>query len=353
MKTCLTKDSVGAPFPIWLILLLLSAAAYGQLPGGMMDTNTQLNGFNSIVGTVFEPSGHPIHTRIRIELSSLAGRDIIATTDDDGRFVFTGVRPGNYDIVIDREAGYAPISQRIDVLPSDAPVMYTVMLRLRSDAKKPDKPTVVDVADGRVPKQASELYKKAAELESAGNEKEAIEQLKRAVAEYPAYFSALSQIGLLYLRSNELEKADEALKAALAIKPDAYAPLINRGIVLFRLERLDEAESTFRCALKTKADSASAYYYLGRTVDRLGQTDKAIAAYRESIKLGPEEFKEAHRMLAIIYLARKSCTEVVEELETYLRLVPTATDAADLRKVIEQCKRSMPAAAEPKPALDN
>ena len=57
--------------------------------------------------------------------------------------------------------------------------------------------------------------------------------------------------------------------------------------------------------------------------------------------MNPDDFKEAHRVLAAIYLDRGTLGRVVEELETYLKAVPTAPDADNLRKVVEQCKRAL------------
>jgi tetratricopeptide (TPR) repeat protein len=158
--------------------------------------------------------------------------------------------------------------------------------------------------------------------------------------------NAFNQIGVLYLQLNELDMADKALQAALKIKPDAYEPLINRAIALFRLARFKDAETVLRDTLKAQAESSVAYYYLGRTLNKMGRNDEAETAYLTCIKMSPGAFKEAHRLLAVIYLDRGAPQRVMEELETYLRLVPTAPDAADLRKVIEQSKRS---SAPPQP----
>jgi regulator of sirC expression with transglutaminase-like and TPR domain len=57
--------------------------------------------------------------------------------------------------------------------------------------------------------------------------------------------------------------------------------------------------------------------------------------------MSPNDFSEAHRVLAAIYLDRGSLARVIEELETYLKVVPTAPDADNLRNVIEQSKRAL------------
>jgi tetratricopeptide (TPR) repeat protein len=63
----------------------------------------------------------------------------------------------------------------------------------------------------------------------------------------------------------------------------------------------------------------------------MGRNDEAETAYLTCIKMSPGEFKEAHRLLAVIYLERGAAKRVIEELETYLSLVPKAADADDLR----------------------
>ena len=50
--------------------------------------------------------------------------------------------------------------------------------------------------------------------------------------------------------------------------------------------------------------------------------------------------KEAHRTLAIIYNSRGDKKQAIVELEAYLKLNPTAPDAEQLRKALEQLKSS-------------
>lgn len=335
-----------------VIFLYSVALAAGQIAGGLTETtNTRLGGNNYIVGTVFSPNGVPINTRMSIRLSSPTWGDILATTDDSGRFVFSGVGSGVYTVVIDGEKEFEPVRQEVDIIRprSSVPETYTMSIRLRAIENvksKAEKPSVISATNAGVPKRAMDLYQKASTLTAAKDYKGAIEKLKLAVAEYPAFVNALNQMGVLYLKLNDLEMADEALQAALRIKPDAYEPLVNRAIALFRLGRFKDAETVLRETLKVKAESPVAYYYLGRTLNKMGRNNEAETAYLTCIKMSPDEFKEAHRLLAVIYLDRGASQRVIEELETYLRLVPTAPDAADLRKVIERIKRS---SAPPQP----
>ena len=110
----------------------------------------------------------------------------------------------------------------------------TIRLRAANAPKSTTKPAVVNAANAGVPKKALDLYEKASKLAREKDYKGAIKELKLAVAEYPSYVSAHNLIGILYLRLNELDKADEAFKAALKIDPEAYEPLLNRGITLYQ-----------------------------------------------------------------------------------------------------------------------
>ena len=328
------------------ILVCSATLTMGQIAGGLTETtNTRLGGNNYIVGTVYSPDGVPINTRMRIKLTSLEWGEILATTDDRGRFVFSGVGSGVYTIVIDREKEYEPVSQEVEIIRdrSTVPETYTVTIRLRAVEERKPKvgPAVINAANAGVPKPALDHYENASKLSHAKDYKGAIKELKLAVSEYPAFVSAHNQIGVLYLRLNDADHAEEAFKAALKINPEAYEPLLNRGISLYRLGKFENAETMFRKTLKVKADSSVSHYYLGRTLIKLSRNDEAEKAFLTCLKMSPNDFNEAHRFLAAIYLDRGALQRVVEELETYLKLVPTASDADNLQKVIEQSKRSL------------
>jgi len=317
-----------------------------QIAGGINETtNTRHGGNNYIVGTVYAPDGFPINRRMRVKLNSPTWGDIIITTDERGQFVFSGVSSGTYTVIIDSEKEYQTVSQSVEIVRERniVPETYTVTIRLREvdGPRSTTKPAVVNAANAGVPKKALEFYNNASKLARDKDYAGAIKELKLAVEEYPSYLSALSMIGMLHLRLNELDKADEAFKAALKIDPEAYEPLLNRSITLLKLAKFKDAEALLRKTLKVKPDSAAAYYYLGRTLNKLGKNDEAEKAFLTCTEKSPGDFKEAHRLLAAIYLDRGKPERVVEQLEIYLKLVPTAPDADNLRMVIEQNKRTM------------
>lgn len=329
---------------LFFLLLCLAGSAFAQISGiPPSASDTGLRGINSIIGTVFGPSGRPVERRIRIKLSTMTQGDRIFTTDNNGNFAFRGLPSGTYTVSIDREQEFEPFSQDVDIrqlrggLPQAQ--VYTLNIRLSLKEQAGPKPGIVNSEFANVPQKALDFFNKGGELAKKGDYKAAIEQLQLAVAEYPDFMLAVNEIGVQYLRLNELEKADEAFQSALKIKPDAFAPLMNRGIVLVQMRRFEEAESVLRKAVKMK-ESAAGHYFFGLALANLGRFDEAEKELVSAVKLGGEEMKEAHRYLAIIYNHRGDKKRAASEIEIYLRLVPTAPDAEQLRNVLKQLKAS-------------
>ena len=85
---------------------------------------------------------------------------------------------------------------------------------------------------------------------------------------------------------------------------------------------------------------AVVHYFLGQALANLGLFDEAEKELLTAIKLGKEEMKEAHRILAIIYSSRGAKQQAINELETYLKLAPDSPDAEKLKEMIRKLKET-------------
>lgn len=330
------------------LFLCIANCAFAQV-GGLEALDTGLGGGNSIVGTVLGPSGHRLGVRVRVRLETMTRGDRNTTTDEYGNFTFRGVPSGNYTIVINNEKDFEPLTHPLDIIQvrGAPPQVYNLNLRLTSKAAPRLKPGVIDSELANVPKKALDLYTKGLEFVKNRDFKSAIEQFQLSIVEYPNFMYAYNELGVQYLRLNDLKKANESFQSALKIKPDAFAPLMNRGIVLVHMKQFEEAEPALRKALKIEEKSPVCHYFLGQALANLGRFDEAEKELVSAITLGGDEMKEAHRFLAIIYSAQGDKKRASDELETYLRLVPTTPDAEQLRNVIRQLKDSKSPASAP------
>jgi Tfp pilus assembly protein PilF len=333
------KKNAGAPglFLVLFSLLVVVRVTAQNIPTGTASTDTGLGGVNTISGALVSPSGHSIERRLSVRLRTVSRGDRIGATDEKGHFAFLGVPPGDYVVTLVKDPEFEPFSQDVSVVqPYGAPPrVFYVNVRLKKKA-------VLNPDFANVPKPALVHYDKAVELAKKSDHTKAIEELKLAIKEYPSFTLAFNELGVQYLKLNQLQDADEAFQNALKINPDAVVALINRGIAIFMMKRYGDAVPILREALAKNDQSAVGHYFLGQALAGLGQLEEAEKELLASLELGKEQMKEAHRLLAIIYTSRGAKTQAVAQLEAYLKLAPNAPDAEKLRATIRQLKEPNP-----------
>jgi Putative Zn-dependent protease, contains TPR repeats len=338
------KRNVGGPglaLVLFSLLVVVRVTAQG-IPQGAASTDTGFGGVNTISGTIVSSTGQRIARRVSVRLRTMTRGDRLSTTDENGNFVFRGLPSGDFVVVIDREQEFEPFSQNVSVIQPRGmpPQTYYLSIRLELKGRARAKPGVLNAEFANVPKSALVHYDKAIEQAKKGDHPGAVEELKLAIKEYPSFMLAFNELGVQYLKLNQLENADLAFQSALKITPDAFAALINRGIANFMMKRYGEAAPILRKALKKNDQSAVGHYFLGQALANLGLFEDAEKELLASLTLGKEEMKEAHRILAIIYTSRGARKQAADELEAYLKLAPDAPDAQKLKDKIRQLRES-------------
>jgi uncharacterized protein HemY len=338
-----------------LVLTLAVGSANGQRKIGGSATDgattggyTNLRGLHSISGTVTWKNGSLVRSRIRVKLSSFQGVDFTTTTDDEGKFSFSQVINGTYTVSVDDDRDHGPASATVDIaLPARSPPQnFPVTLAIEPKNDTAAKPGIVSAEDAGVPRTAVALYEKAVALSKYGNHAGAIALLEKAVAEYHDFLAAQNELGVQYLTTGDLNKADAALTEALKIKPDSFQALMNRGVVLLRLDRVTEAEPLLEQAAAANPTSATALLYLGRLRYALKKYDSAETSLKAALGLGGKDVNEAHRTLAKLYVDKQEFAKAADELQIYIKVNPGAHDADQLRKMVGQLRS---AAQEPQP----
>jgi len=326
---------------LFSLVFVFRVTAQG-IPPGSASTDTGLGGTNTISGAILVSTGQRAEHRITVRLQSMTKGDRITTSDEYGNFVFRGVPSGDYTIVIDKEKDFEPFTQIVSVIQPRGmpPQTYPLSVRLTSKTGTVVKPGVINAELADVPKNALVHYYNAAELAKKNQSQQAIEELKLAIKEYPSFGLAFNEIGVQYVKLNQLENADEAFQAALKIDPAAFPPLLNRGIANVLMKRYGEAVPMLRKALAKDDQSTAGHYFLGQALASLGLFEDAEKELQASLKLGKEEVNEAHRLLAIIYASRGAKKQAAEELEAYLKMAPNAPDAEKLKEKIRELRES-------------
>lgn len=331
-----------------VLLALLAATAHAQMGGVDSDPGDRgTGGNNTIQGRVYLPSGNLLDRRIRVRLSSVRGGEMMTMTDDNGAFSFRRLDGGNYLLTVEAGKEFEPARETVDIMESarvrgsnQPGRTYTVQIQLQPNrgGAQQAPPGVLNAALAGVPKAALDLYQKALKDAGGGDAKKAVGRLKEAVTLHPGFMLAHNELGVQQMRLGQLDEAAESLGAALKLAPDAFAPRLNRGILLVLRKQFGEAESELRRAIEKGSGSALAHLYLGRTLISLGKFPEAERELARAVELGGEDSHQAHRYLGALYVEQGDNARAVAALETYLRLVPKARDAEQIRDIIKKLR---------------
>ncbi len=324
---------------LFATLTVTTNSQISAIPASQSETGW--GGSSSVVGTVLGPSGRPLAGRVRVTISTMTRGARSFTTDENGNFAFRGLPTGSYTVSIDKEEEFKPVSHAVDIrnFAGAPPATITLSIRLEYKESAEGRPAVVNAELADVPQKALLNYNTALEHAKKNEHSRAIVLLKLAVEDHPTFGLAFNELGVQHLRVSQLEEADAAFEKALNLQPNAFAALINRGIVNVLLERYGEAVPLLRKAIALNEQSAVGHYFLGQAYANLGLFDQAEKELLLSIQIGREEMKEAHRILAIIYNSKGAPALAAAQLETYLKLNPTAADREQLRETIIKLRK--------------
>ena len=141
---------------------------------------------------------------------------------------------------------------------------------------------------------------------------------------------AHNNLGFLFLRRGELDKAISEFQEALDIRSrnteshySLGAALIqnNLGNAFARKQLWDEAIDHLQEAARLRPDYADAYFNLGSVLFQQGRIDQAIAQWQKALAIRPHD-AEAHRNLASALRKEGNVKEAISEYEQALNMVP-------------------------------
>lgn len=311
------------------------------LPGG--------EGRHTIKGRVFTPAGRPAEAgmKVRLEGDSVGAKTV--TTDLDGAFIFNNLPPGNYAVVMEAGADFDPVREPVTIYPtgtfggsgSSQTISVPINLRARGAA----------AAFAKLPKEARDGYTKGIEAAAKGDNKKAAEFLEKAVAAHPNFPEALAELGMLYMKLENTQKAAQTYEALLKLTPSNAIAQLNLGIALYNVastllaekktaeadEKLTSAETHLRESLKLNQGPV-AHYYLGLVFIKLRNYAEAQKEMEAAIANGGENLAAAHKLLGGLYMSAKRNKEAADHLDKYLVLDPKAKDAERVRETIKQLR---------------
>jgi tetratricopeptide (TPR) repeat protein len=271
----------------------------------------------------------------------------------EGRFTFIcriGTVFGNGNVVYgigagDRSAagGFpddCPVTIRLEGYETTNAVLHdgaTIVLK-RIGASEGSK---ISVQSLKASEEAKKLYNKGVQEITKKKWSSAQKALEQAVAEYPDYAQAWTDLGEVYLELSKKNEARSAFDKAIKADPEyarAYLPAAKLA--------LDEGRNQDGLTLSETAiainptEFALAYFYNAVANFNLKKLDVAEKSARKAIELDVRhEAPRAEQLLGFIYAQQNNRTAALEHLRKYLKLSPQATDAPAVEKLIQKLEK--------------
>jgi superkiller protein 3 len=178
-----------------------------------------------------------------------------------------------------------------------------------------------------------------------GNFGDAVKVLDKLVKEQPSLANARVQLAEALVGLAQTDAAQEQLRLALADKnldsatrADAHFKL---GMLLNREERYTAAMAEFEKAIAINPQAANAYLYLGGTQLQLKKLVEAEASLLKAYELGGSRVAGAQLFLGQLYFMQQKFELSQRAFEQYLKDMPNAPNAGQVKAAIEKVKAAM------------
>jgi len=210
---------------------------------------------------------------------------------------------------------------------------------LRTSARRVESASAGNLFAQSVPPEAEKEYLLAMKSSGKGDKDDALQHLAKAIEVFPTYFLALQQQGLLYVELAKQKEAIETLTNAIKINPKSAEAHLGLGMAYVGLDQLQAAIAELNISRSLDPRLFRTYLYLGMAFIGIQDLDAAEQSLKQAYTLGgPADGRAAHLYLASIYDKRKQYQKAINELETYLRENPKATNASKIKEAIQKLK---------------
>ncbi|HEY1204540.1 MAG: tetratricopeptide repeat protein [Bryobacteraceae bacterium] len=198
--------------------------------------------------------------------------------------------------------------------------------------------TSVSITAVNAPKDAKKAYESGVAAMAHQKWDVAQKDFERAVAEYPKYAPAWSDLGEALMQDLKPQEARAACEHALEADPRYLKPYLQLARLALSEGRIeDAAHITTRALALNPVEFPGLYYYDAVADLRLKRLDDAERSARRAIELDPNhEIPIAESLLGTLLAAKGDRSGAIEHYRKYLQISPKATDADTVRRRIAE-----------------
>jgi tetratricopeptide (TPR) repeat protein len=334
------KLQLGLLCILFLPLVTLIQTAPARAQSGPFDFSpgaSLMDRTGEISGIVYMDKDSRPASQVIVNVRSLSSglfRSVL--TDFDGRFEVRGLPLGAYQITVG-ERGYeaAQTITQVNAFPTE------VTLHLDSSRSRPPTGSgyAVSLRELRIPQKAQDEYYRGLERLSKQDPAGSLSHFSKAAATFPDYYEAYYHLGVAEMKLGHQDEAEQAFQKAIDLSGGHYAPLqFAYGLLLCRQGDPAEGERIIRAGLDADSNAPQGHVFLGVALVAQDHLDEAEKSAREALLRAPK-FADAYLVLSDIHARRKDYRAQIQDLDAYLKLVPSGPEDSLIRKTREAAEQ--------------
>jgi tetratricopeptide (TPR) repeat protein len=316
------KQEVKTFVPLAWIGLLAAAATVAQGPQGGFLVRGEISSASPFVSSLtveLEPGGSSISEGVPVNA--------------DGSFEFRSATAGMHELRVTTGDGTVIHQEYVNINRANQYLWINL-----SNPSGPSQSTggVVSLQQLRhkIPAKAMKEFHKGQDAANKGNQQEAVEYFRKALAIDPEFADAHNELGVAQSSRGELPQAAEQFQKAIDLAPGHLQALPNLSIVLCKMKRYREAGEVARRALKVAPGLARVRYVLAVSlIAEHGDSAEAL----DNLQRAAAEIPQARLLAADLLVQAGRREEAARQLEAYLRILrPHDTDRHKIEAWLSQ-----------------
>jgi tetratricopeptide (TPR) repeat protein len=336
-------------------LLILAASV---LPSLGQNRSVVRNTY-SIAGNVRDDTDQHTMENVRVDLKLTTGVPINTTfTRGNGEFEFDGLSNGEYVVEVDLKDYES--NRQLVTISNSAQRGVSIFLARPMGVAHSNSRASVSAHELSAPYKARDEYEKGLQLFYAKSDfRDAIVQFQRAIKDFPTFYEAYAHMGNAYLQLKEIAPAEEAMRKSVELSSGQYSEgIFMLAGLLNDTNRYADGAISARQGIDVDAGSWRGPFELARALSGLKQLEEAEKSAIEARDMKPDN-PPTYLMLANIHVQRHDYPALSNDLDAYLKLVPSGPDAdqarktrGDLQAAKQQAENQAQAKAQDKPHPD-
>lgn len=237
-----------------------------------------------------------------------------------------------------RLAGYESQSIQLGTRRAlDNPDVGTILMRPIGQSPG----TTVSATTLAAPKDARKAFEKGLDLTKKKKLPEAQTDFEKAVGLYPRYAIAWSELGRIQAAQGQVEAARNSFSQSISADPKFVVPYAEIAALEYQARRWQELADASEKVIALDPFHYPQTIFLNAVANyNLHNIDRAEESARRAQKLDiNHQIPQISHFLGVVLAEHRNYAAAAAEMRDYLKFAPEASDAAEVRKQVEQLEQ--------------